>query len=357
MLTPKGWNMKNLLPALLAGSMLLCGCGRTPRRDLVPVALPPHPAENAVTLRRTEQLRKFLAPMKVRAAVFFPTAFFPHAVTADAEVLTSLKKCGFNRVYCHITSEQELDDRLRAFLAAAAQAGLPVEIAISQIDFYRRYRANQLIRWALIQYPDLFRAAELVTEFNQSLPKEHRIAGITVYVAPHIYNGQNVWRMYNQLYRWADTRYGKGGDNDMLMREALDILRRIAAIPDLPPLTVAFPDFYHDRAVAGDLSVGAVKDFAAISPSLMIINTANLPSQMARNLEKELNDAPPAARIIAEVPLAHHSSISTGRLRRRNWDDFMRALEAFKTVSAKDDNFDGMALSPLAVIEYLRQEK
>ena len=348
--------MRILTPILLL-TLLLTGCGHTPSREVIPAALPPHPAEDAVTQKRAEQLKLTLAPFAIRGTAVFPAALFPNAQFSDEAIFKAIRQCGFNRVYCHITSEQELNDRLRQFLAAAADAKFPVEIVISQIDYYRRYHANQLLRWLLIQYPDLVKVAKLVTDFNESLPEDHRFAGITVHIAPHICDGKNAERMYGRIYRWQENRYGKGGDNDMLMLEAFADLRKIAAIEDLPPLTIAFPDFYHERARSGDLSVGAIKDFAAISKSLTIVDTANLPSKISKNIADELEDAPSDVRITVAIPLAHHISVDTERLRRRNWDDFIRAVAASTATSGKDDNFRGVVIGPFAVVEYMRLEK
>ena len=348
--------MRFSTPILLL-TLLLAGCGHTPQRETIPAALPPFPAENGVTQKRAEELKKILAPFPIRGTALFPAAFPPEGQFSDDVIFKAIRQCGFNRVYCHITSEQELNDRLRHFLAAASAAGFPVEIVISQIDYYRRYHANQLIRWALIQYPDLVKAAELVTEFNESLPEDHRFAGITVHIAPDVCDGKNVERMYGRIYRWQENRYGKGGDNDMLMREAFADLRKIAAIEKLPRLTIAFQDFYHEKAREGELSVGTVKDFAAISKRLTIVNTANLPSRISKNIADELEDAPADVRITATIPLAHHTSVDTARLRRRNWADFIRAIAAATSVSGKDDNFRGVVIAPFAVVEYMRLEK
>ena len=343
--------------AALGALLLLAGCGHTPPREVIPAALPPHPAENQVTAERSRQLRETLAPCRIRGAAVFPAAVFRSETFSDAAVVKAIRQSGVNRLYCHLSSEQELNSRLEKFLAAAAEAEMPVEIVISQIDYYRRYQANQLLRWALIQFPDLAAAAEKVVKFNSGLPEKHRLAGIVVHIAPHIYDGRNARRMYSHLYRWQESRYGAGGDNDMLMREAFDQLRRIAALPELPPLTVAFPDFYHEQARAGKLSCGTVKDFAAIAPRLAVVSTANLPSAMAKNVADELADAPAGVRIISVVPLAHHTSVGVDRLRRRDWNDFIRAVKALIAASGADDNFAGVILSPFAVVEYLRLEK
>ena len=82
-----------------------------------------------------------------------------------------------------------------------------------------------------------------------------------------------------------------------------------------------------------------------------------LPSRISKNIADELEDAPADVRITATIPLAHHISVDTARLRRRNWADFIRAIAAATSVSGKDDNFRGVVIAPFAVVEYMRLEK
>jgi hypothetical protein len=335
--------------------LILAGCGITPIREYHPAALPPHPAEDNVTLARAKQISKIMQPLKVRGAVIFPSAVKERFQPQN--VMEALKKCGFNRVYLHITSEQEIDDQLRALVIAAHDAGLPVEVVISQQDFYRCYQVNQLIRWAIIQYPTLVDVAGEVADFNADLPENIRLAGITVHIVPQLYNSKNVRRMYRSLYSWSERSYGKGGDNDMLMQKAFADLQQIKAIENLPPLTVAVHDFFHDRAVAGDLSTGKIQDFARISPRVAVVNSANLPSQLPEKIAGELQSAAGKCTILNVIPLATHTSIDTERLRRRNWDDLMRALENCVETAWKDPDFGGVIISPYSVVEYLRLEK
>ena len=346
--------MMKILPILLT-ALILCGCGHTPVREYHPAALPPHPAEDSVTQERADKLSDLLAPLDVRGAVIFPSAVFGRFETSA--VLDALAHCNFNRIYCHITSEQELDKNLRNFIISARERDFDVEIVISQMDFYRKYQVNQVIRKAVIQFPSIVDTAKLVAEFNAELPENRRLNGITVHVPPHLYNGKNVRRMYGSIYCWSANSYGKGEDNDMLMRQTFETLKEIAAIENLPVLTVAVPDFIHERAKKGDLSIGTVKDFAAITPRVAMVNTANLPSQLAENIAGELADAPEKSQILAVIPLASHISIDSARLRRRNWNDFIRAVENTVAVSKKSPAFNGVILSPFSVVEYLRLEK
>ena len=347
--------MIKILPVLLTALFLLGGCGHTPLREIHPAALPPHPAEDAVTHARAKQLSQVLSPLKIRGAVIFPAAVFGRFETDT--VLNALQQCNFNRIYCHITSERELNETLQNFIIAAKARGFAVEIVISQQDFYRQYQINQVIRPLMVQYPTLTDAAMLVAKFNLELPETSRLDGITVHITPHLYNGSNVRRMYGSIYCWSEQRYGAGEDNDMLMRKIFADLKTIAAIENLPRLTVAMADFLHDRAQKGDLTVGTVKDLCTITPQIAMVNSANLPSQLVGNVSAELAAAPEKCQLLAVIPLATHTSINSDRLRRRNWNDFIRAVDNLIATAGKSPAFGGVILSPFSVVEYLRLEK
>lgn len=342
------------LLAALAPS-LFCGCGRTPVRGDIPAAIPPHLAESRVSAARAEAFRKIIAPAVVRGVGIFPSEFYGRY--SDAEVLDAAEALGFNRLYCHLTSEKELDERFAGFVAEAVRRNFAVEVVLAQQDFYRRYRGNRLIRGFLIQYPDFYEAMEALVKFDQKLPEGVRLAGVTAVFSPHLFNGDNAQRTYGRLYRWSEKSYGVGGDNDMLMREALELARRIAAIPGLPRLTIAIPDFFNETVKAGKLPAGSLKDFAAIHPRIAVICSANMPSKIPEVIRDELADAPLNTSVIAVIPLAGHTSQTEGRLRRRNWEDFQRSIAFLMRKHGSDPAFGGVIVSPLAVIEFLRREK
>jgi len=169
--------MKNYLTSLTFGLTLLfiSGCGHTPVRSVFPASLPPHTAETAAASARAEKFRSITAKLPLRGVALYPAAFA--GSFTDKEVLDAVSRLGFNRIYCCLTSEQELNERLTAFLTEAASRNIPVELVLSQQDFYRQYRANRLIRGLFIQYPDLCEAVQRSIGYNAELPENIRFSG------------------------------------------------------------------------------------------------------------------------------------------------------------------------------------
>ena len=76
---------------------------------------------------------------------------------------------------------------------------------------------------------------------------------------------------------------------------------------------------------------------------------------MPLSVEKELAKVGKEDKqIVVVIPLADHTTIDQGRLRRRNWFDFKRTVDNFMKKSP--NAADGVIITPLAVVEYLRQE-
>ena len=349
--------MKKVLFSFLSGLAVLIfsGCGHTPVRKNSLMALPPLKTDAKVAAQRAENFKKIIRGTAIRGIVVYPASFIGRM--ENKTVLDTITVYGFNRIYCHLTSEQELNKDLLDFITLAAERKLPVELVFSQQDFYRRYRGNRLIRNFFVQYPDLYEAVLETVEFSRDLPENVKISGITVVLTPHLFNSNNTQRIQGQLYSWDEKNYGIGQDNDILMQQSLQYARKIAAIPGLPELTIAIPDFFHEAAMEKKLSCGTAADFSAIASRLAVINSANLPSRIPAAIDNELRSMPSGKKLLAVVKLAGHTSLNEGVLRRRNWRDFQNSINYVIKKLSPLPGFGGIIVSPLAVVEYLRQEK
>lgn len=340
---------------LLSGAVLWCGYGcSTPPRQVMPGVVPPHTAESAVSAGRIKQFRKITGNFKVRGVGLYPEAFRDRYT--PAEVAERVKSLGFNRAYCYITTETALDEHLTGVLNELGKRSIPAEIVVFQRDYYRKNHGNQLIRPFLFQYPTLKKAVQEIIDFNDGLPEEvKKISGITIIAGAHDFTTGNVERSHGQLYAWAENRYGIGRDNDMLMRQFFDELKAISAFENLPPLTIGIPDFYHDKAMNKELSCGTVADFAKFG-KVMVINHGNVATQLVKRAADELKFSGKQPLLIA-INLNNHTAQKEGGLRRRDWNDFCRALAYAGKNFAAYPSFEGMVTSPLALIEFLRQER
>ena len=342
---------RNIAPAAAALLLTAAGCNSTPVRQEERAMEPPTQAQQAVVERRAAALRRVLAPLKVRGAGV-PLSSYRHRLLPGAEIMKILRQLGFNRLYCYISSETELDDELRGLLGSASKEGIPVELMVRQGDFRHRFRGNALVRSFLPQFrklPDL--AAEIV-KFNETLPPSARLAGVTVRFEPHLFTRANgADRIPGMIWIWSDMTFGKGLDNDKLVESSIEVFKEMKAKLNGLPLTVELPDFYPVWYAGGSLSWGRVPDFAAFD-GVMIQCSGNVPSALVRGYAAGSGGRP----LVALIPLADHSSVSRGALRRRDWNDFVRAMDYFVRNAAKQ-RCPGVVLMPLFELGFMLLEQ
>ena len=341
--------------AAVAGALLLVGgCVSTPERYALPVMVPELMASGEVRAARAEEFRKLTAGIAVRGVGLFPRAF---RIIPDEELLDRISALGFNRIYCYISSEKQLDEEFRDFISRAAKRGIAVEAVLNQRDFYCRATGNRIIRFFRPSYLRLDEAAEGLAEFNEELPRDARLAGVTVITEPHLFTPTNPDTPPDSLYYWSEDTFGPDLDNAMLMRQSLDMLKAAAQKSPGLPLTVGVADFYHELAVAGKLPLGKVSDFCAISPRIMLLDSGNKPSQAADVVENELAAIPAGSTAMVGINLAGHTSVDSGSLRRRDWNDLMRGMKYLLGRFREHRAFEGFVIAPFSALEFLYLER
>ena len=344
--------MRNVLSVIAAA--LIAGCAATPMRRTVPVVKPLRLADRETVGKRIDEFRTLVEPLAVRGVLCYPRAVMESDIPLDL-VFSHVKKLGFNRIQARISSEEELDERLRLFLETARRFGIPVELALAQRDFFVRSRGNRLLRKLLPGTPDLLDAVRRAAAFDEALPPELRLAGIVVFLEPHRLVISSADLPPDSLFAWNEKAYGPG----LIMHAMFDMLRELPGAAGRLPVSVAVPDFLHEKALSGELTVGSIADFCAVKGirGVTIIDSGNRPSQLLSGISNELKAAPKGAKIVISVPVAGHSSVESGALRRRDWKDFTRALGYLIRNAGCYAAFDGVVIGPLAHLQFILNEK
>ena len=338
-----------------AGAILLLGgCVSTPERYATPVMVPELMASEEVQKARAKEFRELTAGVAVRGIGIFPKAY--HIVPSE-ELLDRMEALGFNRVYCYISSEKQLDDAFRDFIDRAAKRKIAVEAVLNQRDFYCRATGNKIIRFFRPSYLRLDEAAEGLSEFNGGLPGNAKLAGVTVITEPHLFTPTNPDTPPDSLYYWSEDTFGPDLDNAMLMKQSIDMLKAAAEKAHGLPLTSGVADFYHELAVEGKLPLGKVSDFCAISPRIILLDSGNKPSQAADVVENELKAIPDKCTALIGISLAGHTSVDSGSLRRRDWNDLMRAMRYLLGRFRKHRSFEGFVIAPFSALGFIHAER
>ena len=313
-----------------------------------------------VVRERAEQLRRSLAPCRIRAVAMTADKFYRKDAAAPGELIERIRLFGFNRIYLVLENENALDDQLVSFMRAAGAAGLPVEPVIRQADFRYSYHGNAIVRSFRSEGMTLPKMAMALVEFNRKLPEGAKFAGVTVAMAPHLFTIVNVNRPKNLLYAWSDKTWGPGLDNDMMMKETISELKRLFSILAPLPMTVSVPDFYHELALQKKLSVGEINDFLAIQrprPVVLLQDGGNKPSEALAAVSGELAAAKIADSVVVGINLANHTSVTEGAFRRRNWQDFNRGMGYLVKKWKEFPSFAGVAVGPFLRLELIQEEE
>lgn len=330
------------------------GCVSTPPAAIRPSVPLLRRAEKQLIDSRCRKLKSVLSPLAVRGIGLHPRAF--DAGFAPEDICRFITACGFNRVYFHISSETELNERLTEFLIAAEKAHLVTEIVLRHSHFHPRSRGNRILRSLRPDFPDVPEMAQRVVEYNRKLPAEAgKLDGVTVWVEPHLYTDTNPGT--KQIFAWNEKAFGPGLDNDLLVRASLDMLRKIDT-GDLP-LTIAVPDFYQELVSERKITKGTVLDFMATrgkTPPVMLMSNARKPSQIVEGTLSELEATGKEHRILLGIELAGHVSDSSAKLRRRDWNDFIRIMGYVVSEHRKHPEFRGLMMTPLVVLEHIIME-
>lgn len=347
--------MKNMfftLICLFCALLLLSGCNSTPVRQAERAMLPAFPVSKDLLKSRSDALRSVLSKVPHRG-VGIKLSAYRHKLLPGKEIIELVKSLGFNRIYCYVSSETELSEDLTDLVVKASAAGIPVEILIRQGDFKRRLRGNALIRFLLPQFRTLPELAEDIAEFNSSLPPKAKLAGVTVRFEPHLFTYANgADKIPGLIYIWDVNTFGPGLDNDQLAMVAIEQLKKMKKNLGTLPFSIELPDFYPAMVAENKLSVGRVKDFSSIG-KVIIQCSGNRPSELVKLSSTALSESKDTMVVI---PLAEHTSVRSGALRRRNWSDFVRAVDFFIN-SARKNNCSGVILRPLSELGYMLLEQ
>ena len=88
----------------------------------------------------------------------------------------------------------------------------------------------------------------------------------------------------------------------------------------------------------------------------MLMSNARKPSQIVEGTLSELEATGKEHQILLGIELAGHISDSSTKLRRRDWNDFIRIMEYVIREHRKHPEFRGLMITPLVVLEHIIME-
>ena len=271
-----------------------------------------------------------------------------------------LKALKVNHAYLAVETPEVLSGgskraALTAVITALAGAGISCDIAIHQHLFPARRPATVFHR-AFSSANPMDEAVRDAIRLKKHLPKNVPAPGITVWAGIHRFTQNNEELPPGAVYRWSESDYGAGSDNDKMMKQLLQDLAgwRKAAHAGKVRFAAAIPVFYHNKAQSGELTKGLVKDFLSVADTVLVIGFGEKPSDYLRSLQNVLREDH-TGRIRCGMVLSGHMSESVGALRRRSWQDFFKILTVMHRSCGSMPGYGGMVLIPWQSVELLQE--
>ena len=321
--------------------------------------MPSPAAAPEVQKARIAEYRELTKDFPVRGVWLYIGAY-DRRISPD-ELLDCIQEFGFNRIYCFITSETQMDEDLENFLETAGKRKIPVEIAMDVFHFYPRKAGNMFLRHLRPASPAIPEMVERILKLkNDSSSPYRHLAGITIAANIHSFNSSNLDYPADGLFVWDEHSYGPGLDNDQMMKMTLNMLRDLPPFPAGMQLTIGVPDHYSELVREGKLTCGTAEDFAAVrepEAKIILLSGGNRPTQTVKLAEDEMKSpklAPASIMLVQQIP--SHPAITDARMRRRDWKDFMRITRYVRDKAGKMRNFGGIVTGPLVLFKILQME-
>lgn len=339
--------------------LLLTGCVEPGGSRLIDqVAIPLRCVDKQIAVSRQKEFSELLSPMKIKGVSITPRAWCKDY--SAEQVAKKISSFGFNRVFAKIDGVEcfqgEAGEKLSELANALAAVKIPVELVFYPRDYAWRPRGNRLVRNFIHDYPTLKEAIISACRWNEYLQGSSKIKGVTVAVEPHIFSLSNETMLHRQKLVWSERTFGIGLDNDLMMKASLSAVKELKNLPDLPSLSIATTDFFHQLVKDGKLSCGSINDCAAIGDKVVIFNRGNKPSELVNFVVDELSSAP-ENKVLIWIEIAQHTSVNKGGLRRRNWNDLIHSMRYAITRYQNYPACAGIVAGPLTILEFMHQEQ
>jgi len=205
--------------------------------------------------------------------------------------------------------------------------------------------------WLYIDSPRLYAGDKILSGMIKSTvdfcATHPEIKGILIYQRPDLITGPAKKYTSNILFSWDDESYGKGLDNDLLMKSALDIDAKFRkALPPRIEIMQMISPFYENRIKDGSLSAGSTADFMKICSKLCIAAYFSDRFQIAENIELPLKNASAGASIFVAVRTyvdIYGGADKEQSLSNKSWFKLVKDLENIANTAKPFKSFRGIA--------------
>lgn len=273
--------MKKITCLLMIFSSLLLASCRIGESDQKPSPLPPISAEMR---NKAKEVKAIITPGAKEIGMFISMNTIALYWAHPEYLAERLALPGVTDVYFEIRlsvlNDSNYYPALRKIIAAIHAVKIKCHIVIEDEMLYSADNEDH----------DARRTVSAIKSYNWYSPRNSEFDGIVAVVNPHHIVSSNVFLKHGLLYSWQDSNFGKNHENDMIMRQAFQILEEIKTAASPMSLTVITENFYHEHNKKGDLSLGNINDFCKYTDSVIIIDYAKYAKEAFGLVKDELKD-------------------------------------------------------------------
>ena len=310
---------------------------------------------NPTMMHRAAQFRQYIIKHAARTGVVLDEKAMAFYVKQPEKLAARCKLLGFSDAYIAIPDPKKINDHpdeLCALLRELHRAGIQ---AYASLDLNYLYGYDNSI--TLNPFADglAVRAITPIMDFNASWKRsaEERFDGIETVLLPYQHisgiNGRTA-----SLYNWNEKQYGPNGENNILIRQTLDLMHQIREkAADLVVAQNIGHDF-HDRTLANQLSRAGVNNFLDFCDFVIIDNVSNDPDVIMEHITPELRDSvgkeSVAVRIITSQDF-YSDQAAAQSFSRNPWLDLVKDLHRVCREGHKYPSFRGLVFDDFLGLE------
>jgi len=221
-------------------------------------------------------------------------------------------------------------------------------------NFIASFSSRKINSWLYIDTPRLYAGADVVSacassvnSFSGKLAADSLFRGLLIYQRPDLVCGTELKYTSKILYKWSDDSYGKGLDNDMLMKAALEIATafRRELPPELEIMQMISP-FYDRYFKKGFLDQGASSDFMKSCSKLCLAAFFSDRFQIDENIQEPLRNISVPSSVFVAVRTyvdIYGGADREKSLSAKSWFKLTKDLESILKTAHDFKSFRGIA--------------
>lgn len=199
---------------------------------------------------------------------------------------------------------------------------------------------------------------KLAIDYNYSVKKKQRFDGVSADLEPHILKKGFVdYPKGLTLYWDSKNNFGKGKDNDLLLKRTVDVMKMAQKELKPLPLSQAMGFFFQPRVDNGLLEHGGAKEFLQYCDQLIVMAynfKAERVFEMAKPLLVAASEKEKAVSICVKTSLGtvgDEGPITS--FQTHGWDYMLTALQYLMNESSQFTSFRGLDIFEFQGFEFM----